>query len=70
MLINKEVDVYSLLDEFIGFVQAKQVIPSSIIRYLTGLRLYLDYYDVDIVPAKFKRRPSGKKFRLQKDHKD
>ena len=56
MLINKEVDVYSLLDEFIGFVKAKQVIPSSIIKYLTGLRSYLSYYDVDIVPAKFKRR--------------
>lgn len=56
MLINKEVDVYSLLDEFIGFVQTKQVIPSSINKYLTGLRSYLSYYDVDVVSAKFKRR--------------
>lgn len=56
MLVNKEVDVYSLLDEFIGFVQTKQVNPSSINQYITGIRSFLIYNDVDIVPAKFKRR--------------
>lgn len=56
MLVNKEVDVYSLLDEFIGFIQTKRVNPSSINQYVTGVRSFLSYYDVDIVPAKFKRR--------------
>ena len=56
MLVNKEVDVYSLLDEFIGFIQTKQINPSSIIQYITGIRSYLSYNDIDIVPAKFKRR--------------
>lgn len=56
MLVNNEIDVYSLLDEFISFVQTKQVNPSSINQYITGVRSFLSYYDVDIVPAKFKRR--------------
>lgn len=56
LLVNKEVDVYSLLDEFIGFVQTKQVNPSTINQYLTGIRSYLSYYDIDVVHAKFKRR--------------
>jgi hypothetical protein len=55
-LVNKEIDVYSLLDEFIGFVQTKRINHSSINQYLTGIRSYLSYYDVDIVPAKFKKR--------------
>jgi integrase len=56
LLVNNEIDVYSLLDEFIGFVQTKRVNSSSINQYLTGIRSYLSYYDVDIVPAKFKKR--------------
>jgi hypothetical protein len=55
-LVNKEIDVYSLLDEFIGFVQTKRINHSSINQYLTGIRSYLSYYDVDIVPATFKKR--------------
>lgn len=56
ILINKEIDVYSLLDEFIDFMQTKKVTPSSVNQYLTGIRSFLSYYDIDIVPAKFKRR--------------
>jgi hypothetical protein len=55
-LVNKEIDVYSLLDEFIGFVQTKRINHSSINQYLTGIRSYLSYYVVDIVPAKFRKR--------------
>lgn len=56
MLVNKEVDVYSLLDKFIRFIQTKRINPSTINQYIMGVRSFLSYYDVDIVPAKFKRR--------------
>jgi integrase len=56
LIINKEIDVYSLLDDFIGFMRAKNLNPSSINQYLAGVRSYLGYYDIDIVPSKFKRR--------------
>jgi integrase len=56
LITNKEIDVYSLLDDFIGFMQTKNINPSSINQYLAGVRSYLGYYDIDIVPSKFKRR--------------
>lgn len=56
LIINKEIDVYSLLDDFIGFMRAKNLKPSSTNQYLAGVRSYLGYYDIDIVPSKFKRR--------------
>jgi hypothetical protein len=48
MLVNKEVDVYSLLDEFIGFIQTKRVNPSSINQYVTGVRSFL--YKFNVLP--------------------
>jgi integrase len=56
LIINKEMDVYSLLDDFIGFMRIKNISPSSINQYLAGVRSYLSYYDIDIVPSKFRRR--------------
>jgi integrase len=56
LLLHTKIDVYSLLDDFIGFMQAKNVYASSINQYLAGVRSFLGYYDIDIVPSKFKRR--------------
>lgn len=56
LILSKETDVYSLLDEFIEFMQTKSINPASINQYLTSIRSYLGYYDIDIVPSKFKRR--------------
>lgn len=56
VILGKEVDVYSLLDEFIEFMRTKNVNPVSINQYLASIRSYLGYYDIDIVPSKFKRR--------------
>jgi hypothetical protein len=56
LILSKKVDVYSLLDEFIGFMQTKTVTHASINQYVASIRSYLGYYDIDIVPSKFKRR--------------
>jgi integrase len=56
LILNKEIDVYSLLDEFIEFMQTKNINPASINQYLASIRSYLGYYDIDIVSSKFKRR--------------
>lgn len=55
-LLSKKIDIYSLLEEFIGFLQTRKISPSTINQYLAGIRSFLVYYDIDIVPAKFKRR--------------
>ena len=56
LLLHNKIDVYSLLDDFIGFMQTKNFSPSTINQYLAGVRSYMGYYDIDIVLSKFKRR--------------
>lgn len=51
------VDVYEVLEGFIAFMQQeKNVNASSLNQYLNGIRSYLAYYDVYVIPAKFKRK--------------
>lgn len=53
---SKTIDVYQLLDEFVAFLQTKKLSLSSINQYLTAVKSYLQYHDVDIIPYKFKKR--------------
>jgi site-specific recombinase XerD len=54
---NGSIDVYEVLEAFIAFMQTeKKVSAASINQYLNGIRSFLAYYDVYIIPAKFKRR--------------
>jgi integrase len=51
------IDVYEVLEGFIAFIQQqKKVNASSLNQYLNGIRSYLAYYDVYVIPAKFKRK--------------
>ena len=53
---QKTIDVYKLLDEFVAFLHAKKLSQASRNQYLTGVKSYLQFHDVDIVPYKFKVR--------------
>lgn len=53
---SKSIDIYQFLDEFVAFLQTKKLSQSSINQYLTQVKSYLQYYDIDIVPYKFKKR--------------
>jgi len=55
LITSKETDVYSLLDEFIKFMQTKNTNPASINQYLASIRSYFGYYDIDIVTFKLRR---------------
>jgi integrase len=51
------IDVYRFLDEFVTYLsQPKSLSQSTINQYLTCIKSYLQYHDVDIVPYKFKKR--------------
>jgi len=51
------IDIYEVLEGFIAFMQQeKKVYASSLNQYLNGIRSYLAYYDVYVIPAKFKRK--------------
>jgi integrase len=51
-------DVYTILEQFITFMQEKKnkVSAATLNQYLNGIRSFLAYYDVYIIPTKFKRK--------------
>ena len=63
-LANNEIDVYELLDDFVTYLlEAKNgnddtmsISKTSIKSYMAAIKSFLAYYDIDIVPAKFKRK--------------
>jgi integrase len=53
---ERKIDIYELLDNFVSFlIQLNLSIP-SINLYIAAIRSYLAYYDIDIIPSKFKRK--------------
>lgn len=50
------IDVYTLLDEFVAHLQTKRLSQATINQYMTYTKSYLQYHDVDIVTHKFKKR--------------
>jgi hypothetical protein len=55
-LSKNEIDVYELLDSFVPYLIALKLSVKSIMIYLTATRSYLAYYDVDVIPSKYRRR--------------
>lgn len=59
-LKDNRLDVYELIDSFITYEVSKQGVgkltPQSIMAHLIGIKSYLAYYDIDIIPSKFKRK--------------
>ena len=67
-LLKNQINVYSLLDDFISYLvsrHGRKLSSNSILLYVAGTRSYLLYYDIDIVQAKFKRR-----VKLPKNHRE
>jgi integrase len=59
-LKDNRLDVYEMLDNFITYELNKQglqkITPQTIMAHLIGIKSYLAYYDVEIIPSKFKRK--------------
>jgi integrase len=57
-LLNNEINVYTLLDEFISYLLNINPCfrPNSIKLYTAAIRSFLAYHDIDVVPSKFKRK--------------
>ena len=55
-LSKNEIDVYELLDSFVPYLIALKLSVKSIMIYLTAIRSFLAYYDVDVIPSKYRRR--------------
>jgi integrase len=57
-LLNNEINVYTLLDEFVSYLLNINPCfrPNSIKLYTAAIRSFLAYHDIDVVPSKFKRK--------------
>jgi integrase len=55
-LLEDKINRYELLDSFIAYLQTFNLAPSSIKVYMTSVRSYFAFYDVDVIPTKFKRK--------------
>jgi len=68
-ILRNKINVYSLLDSFVSYLrgngETSKLSANSIFLYVAAVRSYLAYYDIDIVPAKFKRR-----VKLPKNHRE
>ena len=57
-----------MIDDFVSYLVSKhknKLSPNAVALYVAALRSYLLFHDIDIVPAKFKRR-----VRLPKNHRE
>jgi integrase len=57
-LSNKELDMYTLLDGFVSYLmkEVPNLTSNSIKLYMAAMRSYLAYYDIDVIPSKFRRK--------------
>ncbi len=66
-LATNQINVYTLLEQFIAYLTDKKSLSSNSVRqYLVRIKSYLAYYDIGIIPSKFKRKVRSPK-RLQED---
>jgi integrase len=57
-LSENKVNVYELLDSVVSYILATkpEITPNSISLYLTAIRSYFAFYDIDVIPSKFRRK--------------
>ena len=61
-LVENKISIYELLDSFVSYIlmimttTKTKISSKSITFYLAALRSYFAYYDVDVIPSKFRRK--------------
>lgn len=66
LLTTDRINVYSLIDNFVSYLLTKNLSPNTIALYIAAVRSYFAYFDIDIVPTRFKRKVRMPK-RLRED---
>jgi integrase len=57
-LSRNEINLYEMLEGFVRYMTSTNpdLTPSSLKSYMASVRSYLAYYDIDVIPSKFKRK--------------
>jgi integrase len=70
-ILQNQLNVYELLDNFVSYEGSKKNQeknkPQSVKTHLIGIRSYFAYYDIDIIPSKFKRKVKMPKTLIEKE---
>lgn len=66
LLTSDRINVYSLIDNFVSYLLTKDLSPNTIALYVAAVRSYFAFFDIDIVPSRFKRKVRMPK-RLRED---
>ena len=63
-LSENKVNVYELLDGFVSYLLSAKpgMTPKSIRLYLAAVRSYFGFYDIDVIPSKFRRKVKVPKY--------
>jgi integrase len=51
-----EINVYELLDRFISYLLQQNLSIPSISLYVSAVKSYFAYYDIDVIPSRFKHK--------------
>ena len=55
--INRnEINIYELFDNFVAFLVNSRLSVGSIRIYVAAIRSFFAYYDIDVIPSKFRRK--------------
>ena len=57
-LLENKINIYEFFERFISYLLQTRIgiTPKSISLYVTALRSYFAYYDIDVIPSKFRRK--------------
>lgn len=57
-LLKNKINIYELFEGFISYLLETRIgmAPKSISLYVTAIRSYLAYYDIDVITSKFRRK--------------
>ncbi len=57
-LLKNKINIYEFFEGFISYLLETRIgmAPKSISLYVTALRSYFAYYDIDVIPSKFRRK--------------
>jgi len=62
LLIKGKINTYELLDQFVSYLTNNGVTIVSLKVYVSAVKSYFEYFDIDIVPSKFRRRVKVPKY--------
>jgi integrase len=55
-LKSGELDVYKVVDKFVGFLSAQHLMPASVMSHTTAVKTFLRYHDVQVINETFKMK--------------